>query len=204
MTEAEKIRKDLPGARREAAEGTCKEPTQVTLSVIGDISVAASETMRISEAPKAVTWPIIALFFVSVYVFGIATGWLAGGDVPFSSIGWVMLGPALLATVVFWRSCVWRFRAKTWKRNLEIMEEALFSLRYEAANAANAIRANLIGFRLANPQVAMPEHLDVIQMETERIDLVVQKSQDPIRWKGQKRAERPTFDAQEARSRINL
>ncbi|GEM_PF-489286 len=186
------------------SEETRKEPTQVTLSVIGDVSVAASEAMGISEAPKAVTWWTSLFFFLLAYAFSLGAGWLVRGETPLSTIALIALGPVILATVVFWRCRLWRFRAKTWKRELEIMEEALFSLRYEAANAANAIRANLIGFRLANPQVLMPEHLDVIQMETERIDLVVQKSQDPISWKGRKRTERPAFDAQDARSRINL
>jgi len=203
MTEAERIRGD-PAGQSVSSEGSRKEPTQVTLSVIGDVSVAASEAMGISEAPKAVTWRTSALFFILTYALSVGVGWLVRGETPLSAIAIVALGPVILATVVFWRCRLWRFRAKTWKRQLEIMEEALFSLRYEAANAANAIRANLIGFRLANPQVLMPEHLDVIQMETERIDLVVQKSQDPMSWKGRKRESRPAFDAQEARSRINL
>jgi hypothetical protein len=197
MTDAERVRTDAAGDAR-------KEPTQVTLSVIGDVSVAASEAMGISEAPKVVSWRTPVLFFFLVYLLSLGTGWLVRGGAPLSAVALVALGPVVLATIVFWRCRVWRFRAKTWKRHSEILEEALFSLRYEAANAANAIRANLIGFRLANPQVLMPEHLDVIQMETERIDLVVQKSQDPIRWKGQRRESRPAFDAHEARSRINL
>jgi uncharacterized membrane protein len=203
MTEAERIRGD-PAGQPVSSEGSRKEPTQVTLSVIGDVSVAASEAMGISEAPKAMTWRTSALFFILAYALSVGVGWLVLGEIPLSAIAIVALGPVILATVAFWRCRLWRFRAKTWKRQLEIMEEALFSLRYEAANAANAIRANLIGFRLANPQVLMPEHLDVIQMETERIDLVVQKSQDPMSWKGRKRESRPAFDAQEARSRINL
>ncbi|GBC78022.1 hypothetical protein HRbin08_01508 [bacterium HR08] len=203
MTEAERIRGG-PADQSVGPEGSRKEPTQVTLSVIGDVSVAASEAMGISEAPKAVTWRTSVLFFILAYALSVGVGWLVRSEAPLSTVAIVALGPVILATVVFWRCRLWRFRAKTWKRQLEIMEEALFSLRYEAANAANAIRANLIGFRLANPQVLMPEHLDVIQMETERIDLVVQKSQDPMSWKGRKRESRPAFDAQEARSRINL
>jgi len=201
MTDAQRIRDE---ATPDGAGSARKEPTQVTLSVIGDVSVAASEAMGISDAPKAVTWRTSALFFLLAYLFSLWAGWLVRGGASLSTIALIVLGPVALATIVFWRCRVWRFRARTWKRQLEIMEEALFSLRYEAANAANAIRANLIGFRLANPQVLMPEHLDVIQMETERIDLVVQKSQDPMSWKGRKRERQPAFDAQEARSRINL
>jgi len=201
MMEAERVRDD---AASDGARDARREPTQVTLSVIGDVSVAASEAMGISEAPKAVTWWTSALFFLLIYLFSLGAGWLVRGEASLPTIALIALGPVVVATIVFWRCRVWRFRAKTWKRQVEIMEEALFSLRYEAANAANAIRANLIGFRLANPQVLMPEHLDVIQMETERIDLVVQKSQDPMSWKGRKRESRPAFDAQDARSRINL
>jgi len=208
MREAERIRSDSPDKSTVAApvgSGEArKEPTQVTLSVIGDVSVAASEAMGISEAPQAVTWRTSLFFFFLAYALSLGVGWLVREGTPLSTIALIALGPVILATAVFWRCRLWRFRAKTWKRELEIMEEALFSLRYEVANAANAIRANLIGFRLANPQVLMPEHLDVIHMETERIDLVVQKSQDPISWKGRKRTERPAFDAQDARSRINL
>ncbi len=201
MTDAQRIRDD---ATPDGAESARKEPMQVTFSVIGDVSVAASEAMGISDAPRVVTWRTSAFFFLFAYLLSLGAGWLVRGGASLSTIALIALGPVVLATIVFWRCRVWRFRARTWKRQLEIMEEALFSLRYEAANAANAIRAQLIGFRLANPQVLMPEHLDVIRMETERIDLVVQKSQDPMSWKGRKRESQPAFDAQEARSRITL
>jgi hypothetical protein len=103
---------------------------------------------------------------------------------------------------------VWKFRAKNAKAKLKIWEDALESVGHEAINTVNAIRAQLVGFRIANPQVNYPEHLDIIEEETRRIDGVVQRSQDPINWKGRKKKKpqtaTPTEVGEDTRSRIAL
>jgi hypothetical protein len=113
------------------------------------------------------------------------------------------------AAVAFWRRPTWKFRAKDWKFRLRIWEDALDCVGHEPVNTVNAIRAQLIGFRLANPQVNYPEHLDIIDEETRRIDSVIQKAQNPVNWKGRKKkkAEKSTTPSEvgeDTRSRIAL
>jgi hypothetical protein len=74
----------------------------------------------------------------------------------------------------------------------------------------NAVRAQLIGFRLANPKVSFPEHLDIIQEETLRVDTIIQKAQDPVKWHLSKKKKKPKEEGtpsqvgEDTRSRIAL
>jgi len=188
-----------------------REVTQVTLSAIGDVSVAASESLnRISEAPKETIWKPIIIFVLAAYGFSVALAWPLAGVSPL----WVRallipVFPVLCAATAFWWRQKWKFRAKDWKFKLKMWQEALDSVGYEAINSVNAIRANLIGFRLANPQVPMAEHLDVIEDGAHRIDRVIQKAQDPVAWWQNKKkkkttAAEPTQVGENTRSRIAL
>jgi hypothetical protein len=68
----------------------------------------------------------------------------------------------------------------------------------------------LVGFRLANPHFSFPEHRDSIQAEILRIDMIVQKAQDPVQWrlsKKQKKVkteETPSPGGNDTRRRIAL
>lgn len=187
------------------AQSKEREVAQVTFSTIGDVSVAASEAMA-ARAPKETTWKPIVVFSLVVYTLSVGLAWLLSGTSPWLVAVLAPLLPVLCATLAFWRRQQWKFRAQNWKFKFKIWEDALDSFGYEAANAVNAIRANLIGFRLANPHVPMAEHLDVIQEETKRIERVLQKAQDPVAWKGKKKQEKekPGLDVDDTRSRINL
>jgi hypothetical protein len=65
-----------------------------------------------------------------------------------------------------------------------VWQSALGSLSHEATSAANAIRANLTGFRLAHPQASQPELLNAMERATARIDQAVQKSTSLLTSKG--------------------
>jgi hypothetical protein len=184
-----------------------REPGQVTLSTIGEVSVAAGEAMsRVSETPQATRWLPIFGFFLVAYL---ASCWLTVCF--FKSDPWVRaflipLFPVLIATAAFWWRQRWKFRAKDREFKLKVWQDALVSLSHEGANAVNAIRANLMAFQLANSQLSNPEHLDEIESATKRIEAAVRQSQDPVSWKGKKKADgkQPPEPGEVARSHIAL
>jgi hypothetical protein len=83
---------------------------------------------------------------------------------------------AALAAALQWQ------RARRTQRNLEIWKKALHSAGFEASNAVNAIRVNLLAFRQVNPMVVMPEHLDEIETGARRIAAIHEIVQDPVAW----------------------
>jgi hypothetical protein len=171
--------------KRSASE---REVSQVTLSTIGDISVAAAETLgRVWRAPQKVRSIPILGFFILVYLVSCWLTVLAFKAAPWFRAFCVPLFPVLIATLAFWWSQRWRVRAQEWRFKLKVWQEALQSLGHEAANAANAIRANLIAVRLANPQASKSEHLNEIESGTKRMETAVQASQGPVGWKGSRR-----------------
>ena len=182
------------------------------MSAIGDVGVAAQETLgAVAEAPKDVRWRPIILLTALVYVASLGVAWLAADAPVWVRVALIPLFPVLAAGAAIWRRQVWKFRAKDWKFKLKMWEDALDSVSHEAVNTVNAIRAQLIGFRLANPKVNFPEHLDIIEEETRRIDGVVQRTQDPVAWKASKNKKKqeqpqatPTDVGEDPRSRIAL
>ena len=156
---------------------------QVTISTIGDVSVAAAERVGRVAASRRVRKRWIILFFLVLYV---ATGWLGVHFLkatPWVRVFIVPLLPVLVATLVFgWRQKT-NARAQDARFRLKIWQDALESLGHAAANGVTAVRANLISFRAANPQVSGGVHLDEIGGATQRIEVVIQQSQDPIAWK---------------------
>lgn len=186
------------------------EPAQVTLSTIGDVSLATEDALVSLELPsREKRWKAILAFFAVLYISSAGLAWLLVGARAWVRMVLVPLFPVLAATAAFWWRQRWKFHAKEWQFKLKIWEDALDSLGHEAINAVNAIRANLIGFRLANPGVNYPEHLDIIEEEAARIENVVQKSCDPVAWKGKKKKKKddsqtPTQVGEDTRSRIAL
>lgn len=184
---------------------------QATLSAIGDVSVAASEALSRMEAPQEMLWKPILIFAMAVYGFSVALAWpVAEFSSPWVRAVLIPAFPVLCAAAAFWWRQKWKCRAKKWQFHLKVWQETLDSVGYEAINSVNAIRANLIGFRLANPEVPMAEHLDVIEQGARRIDRVIQKAQDPVAWwvekKNKKKAAdtEPTTVGEDTRSRIAL
>lgn len=199
-------------AAAEAPTGPRRDVAQVTLSTLGDVSVAASDALTaVAPVPKHTRW--IPILLVGAATYGVSVGfawWVLQSLSPRASFAVIPLVPVLIAMAAFWRRQRWKFRAREWQSKLKMWEEALDSLGYEAINAVNAIRANLIGFRLSNPNVLAPEHLEVIEQATRRIERAVRKSEDPVAWwvakKTKKTAtgEDPAQVGEETRSRIAL
>ncbi|RMG56098.1 MAG: hypothetical protein D6723_01120 [Acidobacteria bacterium] len=178
----------------------------------GKASITPTEALgRFSKVPQRTVWRPILLFFLFVYgVSGVLAWSLVGEVLLWPQILSTLAFPVVCATLAFWWRQRWKFRAKTYKFELKVWREALETIGYETANAVNAIRANVIGFRLANPNVAMAEHLDIIEDGTRRIARVLQRGQDPVGWwiaKKEKRSstrEEPAQVGEDARSRIAL
>jgi hypothetical protein len=196
-----------PGSRSEKPK---RETAQATLSAIGDVGVAASEMFAEGgEAPRTRAWPSLIAFVLLLYVSSVA---VALGTFKSAPLVRLLVTPCFLilcAATAFWSSQVWKLRARNLKFRLKIWQDALDSLGHEVANAANAVQMNLTGFRMANPQVQMPEHLDEIKAGVNRIKTVVQKSTDPLAWKGPKQGKKDDEAssgklAQHTRSRIAL
>jgi hypothetical protein len=184
MKEADTARTpDKPGA---TPEGGKRATAQVTLSTISDISLAATERVGRVKASKHIRKRWIFLFFFVLYG---ATSWLGVHYMkaaPWIRIFIVPLLPVLVATLVLWWRQRSNARAQDNKFRLKIWQDALEGLGHAAANGVTAIRANLVGFRAANPQVSTRVHLDEIEGATRRIEEVIQQSLDPVAWKGPK------------------
>ena len=135
--------------------------SQTTLSTVGDLSVAATDSMgRVTDAPHATRWfPVVAFFLVLYVATCVVTVFSFQRDSWFRAF-FAPLLPVLVATATFWWRQRWKLRAKSVRLN---SENALGSLSHEASSAANAIRANLSGFRLAHPQGPPSEPLNAIE-----------------------------------------
>ena len=162
-----------------------REISQATLSTLGDLSVAATDsTDRAAAAPGATRWFPILGFFLFVYVATCLATLFSFKRDPWVRAFMTPLFPALVATAAFWWRQMWKFRARGERFKSKVWQNALGSLSHEATSAANAIRANLSGFRLAHPQASQSELLSAIERATVRIDKALQKSNDLLTLKG--------------------
>jgi len=173
MTDTTKGSPGGDGAHRESK----RDESQITLSAIGDVSVAATEAVgRVAAAPRKTRWLPLLAFMLLVYV--------AGGLVAIythKSAPWVQafVAPLLLVMIAvfeFWRRQVWRFRARDWRFKEKAKQDALNSLAHETANGVNAIRANLAGFEEADSLPAAAAHLKQVEQTLERIDAALEKA----------------------------
>jgi hypothetical protein len=110
-------------------------------------------------------------------LFGVSLVWTAA------------LLAALCALAAFWRARYWKRRAK---REAAVRREALQAMAFEAANAVNAIRANLLDFRQANPAAGVSEHLEEIERSAVRIAAAVHIADDPAAWSERRNGRRPS------------
>jgi hypothetical protein len=85
---------------------------------------------------------------------------------------WIPVAIAVIAAAAWLRA---RARARLLAAQLKSCRAALQSVRQETANAANAIRANLLDFRQENPAPRAPEHLDEIETGTRRVAAAVSR-----------------------------
>ena len=162
-----------------------REISQVTLSTLGDISMAATDSVgRAADAPRATRWLPIVGFFLLMYVATCLVTLFSFKRDPWVRAFLTPLFPVLIASAAFWWRQMWKFRAKGERFKLKVWQNALGSLSHEATSAANAIRANLTGFRLANPQASQSQLLSAIAHATARIDKALQKSNGMLTLKG--------------------
>ena len=162
-----------------------REISQITLSTLGDISMAATDSVdRVADAPRAARWFPILGFFLLLYVATCLVTLLSFQRDPWVRAFLTPLFPVLIATVAFWWRQRWKFRAKGERFKLKVWQNALGSLSHEATSAANAIRANLTGFHLANPQASQSELLSAIAHATARLHKALQKSNGLLALKG--------------------
>ncbi len=154
-----------------------RELGQATLSTISEVSVAAEETLSRRRAPaRASGWLAVPGFFLLVYIASSLVAIYALKAAPWTRVFLAPLVPVFLATLAFAWSRRWKFRARNLGSDLEAWRNATGSLGHEAANGVNALRANVIAFRLANPHAEGPEHLDEIEQACARLDAAVEKS----------------------------
>ena len=161
----------------EAAQAAPERATgQATLSAISDVSIAATEAVdRVSAAPRSTRWLPLAGFLLLVYVASafVAISTLKSG--PRVQAFLTPLAPVLIATLVFWRRQVWKFRAREWRFKEKARQDALNSLAHETANGVNAIRANLAGLAENPKSLATAEHLEQVERALTRIDQALEK-----------------------------
>lgn len=164
-----------------------RERTQATLSIIGDVSVAASEAMRRPQEDRRI-WKPIVMFGIHTAAAGLLGFFLISSP---ERVRWVPLVVVVVAALGFWDAEYWKRRGGAAERKLSAWQEALNFVGHESANAVNAIRANLSSFRLNHPTPAEADHLEAIDGATQRIEAVIQRAQDPPAWKAA-RSNRPS------------
>jgi signal transduction histidine kinase len=150
--------------------------SQITLSAIGDVSVAAVAAVdRGPAAPRPTRWLSIFAFLLLVYVVGSMVAIYAHPSAPWVQVFVAPLPLALIAGLAFWRGRVWKLRARDGQFKKKVQQDALNSLAHETANGLNAIRANLTALELADSLPAATEHLKQVQRGLERIEVAVEK-----------------------------
>lgn len=161
------------GAGRESK----KEASQVTLSAIGDVSVAAAEAVgRVAVASTKTRWLPILSFLFSVYIAGSLTAIYAHNSKPWVQVFVAPLVLVLIAVLAFWRRQVWKHCARDWQFKEKTRQDKLNSLAHETSNGLNVIRANLAGFEEADCLHSATEHLRQVERSLERIDAAIEKA----------------------------
>ena len=151
--------------------------SQITLSAIGDVSVAATDAVgRVSAAPRKTRWLPLVGFLLLVYIVGTLTAIFTHKSPPWVQAFVAPLPLVLIAALAFWRRQVWKFRARDWRFKEQVQQDALNSLAHETANGLNAVRANLVGFEEAESLPAAAEHGKQVEQALERIGAALEKA----------------------------
>ena len=160
-----------------------RERSQRTISIIGDVSLAASDAVdRAGTAQARASWVALFLFVAGVYAGSIAAARFVVPTLTPRQYLLVPLLPTLCAALAFRLREHWKLRAGTRERKIKIWQEALDLLGHEAANGVNAVRANLMAFLQVQGDPAPSEHLRQIDDATRRIESAVRSSRDPVAW----------------------
>jgi len=102
----------------------------------------------------------------------------------------VSILPGICAVFAFWQWRRWKNRAQESRRETKILREALSSLAYETANAVNAAKANLQGFRREGSAPAALEHLDEVGRSLDRVSTALEIARGPSAWYEKKHSQR--------------
>ena len=168
--------KDSPTGHA-AHEASKREESQVTLSAIGDLSVAVTDQVgQVAPAPHRTHWFRILAFLLLAYVVGAWVAIYTHKSAPWVQAFGAPLPLVLVAALAFWRRQVWKYRAWDWRLKEKVRENALNSLAHETANGVNAIRANLAGFEEADSLPSAAEHLKQVERSLGRIDAALEKA----------------------------
>ena len=155
-----------------------RQAGQATLEAIIDVSIAATDAVgRVAAAPRKTRWLPIASFLVLLYAASSLVAIFTLKSAPWVCAFLTPLLPVLIATGVFWRRQVWKFRSREWRFKEKARQDALNSLAHEAANGTNAIRANLDGALDARNSTAAGEHRKQVERALTRIDAALEKSE---------------------------
>ena len=170
-----------PSQASPAGDGTQGLPkrveSQVTLSAIGDVTVAATEQVgQVTPAPHRTHGFRILAFLLLAYLTGVLVAIYTRQSAPWVQAFVAPLPLTLIAALAFWRRQVWKYRARDWRFKEKARQNALNSLAHETANGVNAIRANLAGFQEAESLPSAAEHLKQVERSLGRIDTALQKA----------------------------
>jgi HEAT repeat protein len=149
-----------------------REPAQRTLSAIGDVGVAVSDRMGQAAPARRRSWFALLSFTLLVYGLTLAAGWLVGLRDTLA-LAYLPLASTLPAFAAFWFYQQWKVRAQEREAKAKAWQKALETVAYESANAANAIRANLLGMYSAHSDAARAAHLQEIDLAARRLEAVV-------------------------------
>jgi len=152
-----------------------REPAQRALSAIGDVGVAVSAAAARPRPVRRRSWPALFLFTLAIYALGLAAGWLVGLRDTLA-LAYLPLASTLPAFALFWLYQEWKLRAREREARLKAARKELETVAYACANAANAIRANLLGLHSAHSDAARAAHLEEINLAARRIEAVVEKA----------------------------
>ena len=153
------------------------ETGQATLAAISEVSMAATDAVgQIAATPRKTRWLPIAGFLLFVYVAGSFAAIYTLKSEPWIQAFLTPILPALIATLVFWRRQVWKFRSNEWRGKEKARQDALNSLAHEAANGVNAIRANLAGLSEATSETTAEEHRKQVDRALARIDAALERA----------------------------
>jgi hypothetical protein len=167
----------VPGDGKGTVAGSQLGQSQATLATIRDVSIAATNAVGgTSTAPRWTRWLSLLGFMILFYVADSFVTICTLTSKPRIQAFYTPLFAVAIATLVFWRQQVWKFRCRDLRLQEKAQENALNSLAHETANGANAIRANLTAFQERNPETIADEHLQQVERALARIDAALEKS----------------------------
>jgi hypothetical protein len=160
------------------ATESAKDPGQITFSTIGDVHLALSAAVHGGGADDRRTpWTALAVYPLLAYVVGFAALLYLDTPPPGSALLWTPLAPALVCLLAAWSRARWKRRSQAARTVLQAAGKVLDSLSHETASGLNAIRAHMIGLRMASPNCAASAHFSSMGLGADRIGAALARAQ---------------------------